>query len=178
VSRRRYVDDPAPQYVSYYHTLRAQLWPRRHAQQKIFMTIAHSRQRIRHASQVVAGLRVTSFDHRRCASWSCHDHRLQLPHRQLDKENKVELEAIVFGLCDRVVITGGVKAQGGSFLARVFEEMRKNRAKLTTALGEWHSFLVDGKAVYVKLRKHPVPMKNSDPIVETVGTLVLGETLH
>jgi hypothetical protein len=90
----------------------------------------------------------------------------------------VELEGTVFGLCDRIVITRAVKAQGGGFLARVFEEMRKNRAKITTTLGVWHGISVDGQEVYLKLREHPVPMKNSEPIVETVGTLMLGETYH
>jgi hypothetical protein len=94
------------------------------------------------------------------------------------RENAVQLEAIVYGLCDRIIVTHSVKAQGGRFLARVFEEMRKNRAKLTAALGVWHSFAVDGQAVYLKLHEHPVPMKNSDPVVETVGTLMVGETYH
>jgi hypothetical protein len=74
------------------------------------------------------------------ASWSRHDHPVQLPQRQLDKEKTVELEAPVFGLCDRIVITGGVKARGGSSLARVFEEMLNNRAELTAAFGKWHGF--------------------------------------
>ena len=100
------------------------------------------------------------------------------PQWQLDKGYTVELEAVVYGLCDRIVITRLVKAQGGAFLARVFEEMRKNRANLTTALGVWHAFSVDGQAVYLKLQEHPVPMKTSDPVVETVGTLMLGETYH
>jgi hypothetical protein len=90
----------------------------------------------------------------------------------------VQLEPTVYGLCDRIIVTRSVKAQGGGFLARVFEEMRKNRARLTTALDVWHAFAVDGQAVYLKIREHPVPMKNTDPVVETVGTLVLGETYH
>jgi hypothetical protein len=90
----------------------------------------------------------------------------------------VKLEGAVYGLCDRMIITRSVKEQGGRFVARVFEEMRKNRAKFTTALGVWHAFSVDGQAVYLRLHEHPVPMKNSDPVVETVGTLMLGETYH
>jgi hypothetical protein len=104
--------------------------------------------------------------------------RYAWPQCQLDKGNTVELDAMVYGLCDRMIITRSVKAQGGWFLARVFEEMRKNRAKLTPALGVLHAFSVDGQAVYLKLHEHPVPMNNSEPVVETVGTLMLGETYH
>jgi hypothetical protein len=90
----------------------------------------------------------------------------------------VELEALVYGLCDRIIINRSVKAQGGAFLVRVFEEMRKNRANYTTAFGVWNAFLVDGQAVYFKLHELPIPMKDGDPVIETVGTLMLGETYH
>jgi hypothetical protein len=86
----------------------------------------------------------------------------------------VELEAVVYGLCDRIVISRSVKAQGGMFLARVFEEMRKTRANLRTPSGVRHTFLIDGRAVYLKLHELPVPIKDSEPIMERVGMLVLG----
>jgi hypothetical protein len=97
---------------------------------------------------------------------------------QLDKGNTVELEALVYGLCDRIVISRSVKAQGGVFLARVFEEMRKYRADLMTPSGVSHAFLVDGQAVYLKLHELPVPIKDSEPTIERVGMLVLGDTYH
>jgi hypothetical protein len=90
----------------------------------------------------------------------------------------VEPEALVYGLCDRIIITHSVKAQGGAFLTRVFEEMRKNRANLMTAVGVWRGFSVEGQAVYLKLHELPVPMKDRDPVIETVGMLMLGERYH
>jgi hypothetical protein len=90
----------------------------------------------------------------------------------------VELEAVIYGLCDRIVISRSVKAQGGMFLARVFEEMRKTRANLRAPSGACHAFLVDGQAVYLKLHEFSVPMEDSQPLIERVGRLVLGETCH
>jgi hypothetical protein len=96
----------------------------------------------------------------------------------VDPGNTVELEALAYGLCDRIIMNRSVKAQGDAFLARVFEVMRKNRANFMTAFGVWHGFLVDGQAVYLKLYELLVPMKDGDPVVETVGMLMLGETYH
>jgi hypothetical protein len=60
----------------------------------------------------------------------------------------------------------------------VFEEMHKNRANLKTAFGIWHGFSVDGQAVFLKLRELPIPMKDRDPVIETIGMLMLGERYH
>ena len=90
----------------------------------------------------------------------------------------MELEALVYGLCDRIIITRSVKAQGGAFLGRVLEEMRKNRANFISAFGVWHTFSVDGQAVHLKLHELPVPTKGREPDMETVGMLMLGETYH
>ena len=84
----------------------------------------------------------------------------------------MELEALVYGLCDRIIITRPVKARGGAFLARVLEEMRKNRANFMAAFGVWHAFSVDGQAVYLKLHELPVPTKDREPDMETVGMLI------